>query len=95
MTKELFRKTTEQPDTKKSKVYDRLTVALDETTSKMLESFVRQVKDETGYKLAKSEIVQQLIKLIPELKLNAFYCGSLDDVNNQFDVIRKKLNQLS
>ena len=94
MTKELFRKTTGQEITK-SKVYDRLTVSLDESTSKMLETFVRQVRDETGFKLAKSDVVQELIKLVPDLKLNAFFCGSMDDVKNQFDIIRKKLNQLS
>ena len=91
MKSELFKKTdTVGSDTPAGK-YDRLTVSLNDETSKILESLVRKVRDETGYKVKKTEIVIELIKLLPAFEINTFLMGSKEDVKTQFETIRKKI----
>lgn len=95
---EIFKKTTgtASPEQVQSiDKYERVTVSLDKETSIMFDDFVHKIKRETGFKISKSIIVKELIKLIPALNLNPFYMASQDDVKNQFEIIKKKLNQLA
>lgn len=95
MVKELMRRTDQQENKKSNKDYDRITISLDRATFTMFDDFCIKVRRETGFKIAKSDIVAELIKLIPDLKLQAFYLGSSEDLKNQFETIKKKLNQIS
>lgn len=93
--KELFKKTETPGKTTGGGIpagkYERLSVSLDEDTSKMLEALIRKIRDETGYKISKSEIVNELIKLLPAFEINTFFLGSVEDVKTQFETIKKKI----
>ena len=97
MENKLFKKTDPETPSRSSGKripagkYERLTVSLDEATSKILEALVRRIRDETDYKISKSEFVGELIKLIPAFEINPFYLGSAEDIKTQFETIRKKL----
>lgn len=92
--KELFKKT----DTGKArgeidKTIDRFSFTCERNTSRILETFVRAVRDETGWRISQSLIIEELIKLLPMLKINPFYLGSKQDVINQFEIIRNKIKE--
>lgn len=75
--------------------YDRITVSLDKESSKLLEIFIREVRDTSGYKIAKSDIIRELIKLLPDMNLIPFYLASPVDISKQFEAIRQDLRLLN
>lgn len=91
MKSELFKKTDTGSDNTPAGKYDRLTVSLNKETSEILESLVRKVRDETGYKVKKTEIIIELIKLLPVFEINTFLMGSKEDIKTQFETIKKKI----
>lgn len=91
MKNPLFKKTDDPED--KQKPIDRISFALDREVSRIIEDFCYKVRDETDYKISKSEIIIELIKLLPVLNLNLFYLASYKDVLSQFEIIRKKIEK--
>jgi len=86
MTKNiLFQKTTDKEIARES-------YSCTKDVSKILETFVRGVRDETGYKISKSELIAELIKLLDALKIDKFYLGSSEDVKNYFQNLRENIN---
>jgi len=89
MTKNnLFAKTETE---KKTNAFERIGVSLPAETYKELELFVRDVRDKTGYKISKSELMVQLIKLLPALKVDPELLTSEEDVQTVFNTVRQNI----
>lgn len=90
MKNPLFDKTTGR---EVKKTPDRISFAIDREVSRIIEDFQYKVRQETDYKISKSEIITELIKLLPRFNINPFYMGSYQDVLNQFEIIGKKISK--
>lgn len=88
----LFTKT--ETDQAKNK-FERIGVSLPAETYKELELFVRDVRDKTGYKISKSELMVQLIKLLPALKVDPELLTSEEDVQTVFNTVRRNIEASS
>ena len=59
----------------------------------IIQDFIDKVRKETRYKISKSEIITELIKLFPLLKLNPKYITSYEDVLANFETAGKKIKK--
>ena len=87
----LFTKT--ETDQARNK-FERIGVSLSAEDYKALETFVREVRDKAGYKIAKSELLAELFKLLPALKVDPESLTSEEEVKKNFDIVRRKIEAL-
>lgn len=90
MTNPLFIRTTNKKEKTKR---EHISFGIDVEVFDIIQDFVDKVRKETRYKISKSEIMTEIIKLFPLLKLNPKYMTSYEEVLNQFEIVKKKISK--